>query len=123
MPLSRLYKLYLSPDRRYIRALKNLLGFVPGNVRLYRMAFSHRSVAVELKNGAKNSNERLEFLGDAILGAVIAELLFKMYPYKDEGFLTEMRSKIVSRSNLNQLAKKLGLDEHIEFDNRVLNYS
>lgn len=87
------------------------------------MAFRHRSVAVELKNGTKNSNERLEFLGDAILGSVIAELLFKMYPYKDEGFLTEMRSKIVSRSNLNQLAKRLGLDELIEFDTRILSYS
>ncbi len=87
------------------------------------MAFRHRSVAVELKNGTKNSNERLEFLGDAILGAVVAELLFKMYPYKDEGFLTEMRSKIVSRSNLNQLAKRLGLDELIEFDTRILSYS
>ncbi|MEJ7691411.1 ribonuclease III [Daejeonella sp.] len=123
MPVSRIYKLYLSPDRKYIRSLKNLLGFVPGNLRLYRMAFRHRSVAVELKNGTKNSNERLEFLGDAILGAVIAELLFKMYPYKDEGFLTEMRSKIVSRSNLNQLAKRLGLDELIEFDTRILSYS
>ncbi len=87
------------------------------------MAFRHRSVAVELKNGTKNSNERLEFLGDAILGSVIAELLFKMYPYKDEGFLTEMRSKIVSRSNLNQLAKRLGLDELIEYDTRILSYS
>ncbi|MBC7758450.1 MAG: ribonuclease III [Phormidesmis sp. FL-bin-119] len=123
MPVSRLYKLYLSPDRKYIRSLQNLLGFVPGNLRLYRMAFRHRSIAVELKNGTKNSNERLEFLGDAILGSVIAELLFKMYPYKDEGFLTEMRSKIVSRSNLNQLAKRLGLDELIEFDTRILSYS
>lgn len=123
MPVTKLYKLYLSPDRKYIRSLKNLLGFVPGNLRLYRMAFRHRSVAIELKNGTKNSNERLEFLGDAILGSVIAELLFKIYPYKDEGFLTEMRSKIVSRSNLNQLAKRLGLDELIEFDNRILSYS
>ena len=123
MPVTKLYKLYLSPDRKYIRSLKNLLGFVPGNLRLYRMAFRHRSGAIELKNGTKNSNERLEFLGDAILGSVIAELLFKIYPYKDEGFLTEMRSKIVSRSNLNQLAKRLGLDELIEFDNRILSYS
>lgn len=120
MPISQIYKLYLSSDRKYVSSLKNLLGFVPGNLRLYRMAFRHRSVAVEVKNGAKNSNERLEFLGDAILGAVIAELLFKMYPYKDEGFLTEMRSKIVSRSNLNQLARRLGLDELIEFDTRIL---
>ena len=123
MLVSKLYKLYVSPDRNYIRSLKNLLGFVPGNLRLYRMAFRHRSVAVELKNGTKNSNERLEFLGDAILGSVVAELLFKLYPYKDEGFLTEMRSKIVSRSNLNQLAKRLGLDELIEFDTRILSYS
>lgn len=123
MPFSRIYKLYFSPNRKYIQSLENLLGFVPGNIRLYRMAFRHRSVAVPIKNGAKNSNERLEFLGDAILGSVVAELLFKMYPYKDEGFLTEMRSKIVSRSNLNQLAKKLGIDEHIEFDNKLLNHN
>ncbi|WP_276359196.1 ribonuclease III [Daejeonella sp. H1SJ63] len=123
MPFFRIYKLYFSPNRKYIRSLENLLGFVPGNIRLYRMAFRHRSVAVPIKNGAKNSNERLEFLGDAILGSVVAELLFKMYPYKDEGFLTEMRSKIVSRSNLNQLAKKLGIDEHIEFDNKLLNHN
>lgn len=123
MPFSKIYKLYFSPNRNYIRSLKNLLGFVPGNVRLYRMAFRHRSVAVEVKKGTKNSNERLEFLGDAILGSVIAEILFKMYPYKDEGFLTEMRSKIVSRANLNQLAKKLGLDEHIEYDNRMIGHN
>jgi ribonuclease III len=122
MPVSRLYKLYLSPHRKYIKVLKNLLGFVPGNLSLYRMAFRHKSVAVALKNGAKNSNERMEFLGDAILGSVVAEVLFKKYPYKEEGFLTEMRSKIVSRLNLNQLAKKLGLDEILEFDNRLVNF-
>ncbi|MGB4775688.1 MAG: ribonuclease III [Daejeonella sp.] len=122
MPFLKLYKLHLSPQRKFIRVLKNLLGFVPGNLSLYRMAFRHRSAAVTLKNGSKNSNERLEFLGDAVLGSVIAEVLFKMYPYKDEGFLTEMRSKIVSRVNLNQLAKKLGFDELIEFDNRMVNY-
>lgn len=123
MQFSRIYKLYFSPNRVYNRTLENLLGFVPGNLRLYRMAFRHRSVAIEIKNGTKNSNERLEFLGDAILGSVIAEILFKMYPYKDEGFLTEMRSKIVSRSNLNQLAKRLGLDEHIEYDNRLIGHN
>jgi ribonuclease-3 len=122
MPLSGFYKLHLSPHRKYIRILKNLLGFIPGNINLYRMAFRHRSVAVALKNGAKNSNERLEFLGDAILGSVVAEVLFKKYPYKEEGFLTEMRSKIVNRANLNQLAKKLGLDELIEYDNRMVGY-
>ncbi len=121
MLFPKLYKLYLSPDRTYIRLLKNLLGFVPNNVNLYRMAFRHRSASVASKNGAKNSNERLEFLGDAVLGCVIAEELFKLYPYKDEGFLTEMRSKIVSRVSLNQLSKRLGLDEIIEFDKQMLN--
>lgn len=121
MPLSKIYKLHISPDRKYVKALKNLLGFVPGNLSLYKMAFRHRSVAILLKNGTKSSNERLEFLGDAVLGSVVAEVLFKIYPYKDEGFLTEMRSKIVSRVNLNQLGKKLGFGELIEFDSKTVN--
>lgn len=120
MPISRLYKLYLSPHKKYVRILKNLLGFVPGNLSLYRMAFRHKSVATNVKKGVKNSNERLEFLGDAVLGSVVAEVLFKLYPYEDEGFLTELRSKIVSRVNLNQLARKLGFDQLIEYDNRVM---
>ena len=122
MPITQVYNLYLSPNRNYVRKLKNLLGFVPGNVRLYQMAFRHKSVAVLIKDGVKNSNERLEFLGDAVLGSVVAELLFKLYPYKDEGFLTEMRSKIVSRANLNQLSRKLGFNEMIEFDARMISY-
>jgi len=121
MPISRFYKLYLSPNRKYIKVLKNLLGFVPGNISLYRLAFRHKSVAQNIKKGVKNSNERLEFLGDAVLGSVVAEVLFKLYPFEDEGFLTELRSKIVSRVNLNALGRKLGFDKLIEFDNRALN--
>jgi ribonuclease-3 len=120
MPIRRLYKLYLSPNRKYVKTLKNLLGFVPGNLSLYRLAFRHKSVAQSVKKGVKNSNERLEFLGDAVLGSVVAEVLFKLYPYKDEGFLTELRSKIVSRVNLNQLARKLGFEKLVEYDNRVI---
>ena len=97
-----------------------MLGFVPGNLSLYRLAFRHKSVAQSVKKGVKNSNERLEFLGDAVLGSVVAEVLFKLYPYEDEGFLTELRSKIVSRVNLNQLARKLGLDNLIEYDARMV---
>ncbi|QDW26834.1 ribonuclease III [Pedobacter sp. KBS0701] len=118
MPILKLYKLYLSPEKEFVKKLKNILGFVPGNVTLYKMAFRHRSAAKILKNGSRSSNERLEFLGDAVLGSVIAELLFKHYPYKEEGFLTEMRSKIVNRANLNQLAKKIGFDKLIQFDQR-----
>src|ERR1700712_3515116 len=123
MPILRVYKLYFSPNRKYIKALKNLLGFVPGNLSLYRLAFRHKSVAQSIRKGVKNSNERLEFLGDAVLGSVVAEVLFKLYPYEDEGFLTELRSKIVSRVNLNQLARKLGFDKLIEYDSRALNSS
>ncbi|RQO68098.1 ribonuclease III [Pedobacter sp. KBW06] len=104
-----------------MKKLKNILGFVPGNTVLYKMAFRHRSVAKVLKNGSRSSNERLEFLGDAILGSVIAELLFKSYPYKEEGFLTEMRSKIVNRANLNQLARKMGFDQLMVFDQKAVN--
>src|SRR6201996_4909997 len=121
MPISRFYKLYLSPNRKYVKSLKNLLGFVPGNLSLYRLAFRHKSVAQNVKKGVKNSNERLEFLGDAVLGSVVAEVLFKLYPYEDEGFLTELRSKIVNRVNLNQLARKLGFDQLIQYDNRMVN--
>jgi ribonuclease-3 len=120
MPIIRLYKLHFSPNRKYVKALKNLLGFVPGNLSLYRLAFRHKSAAQNIKKGVKNSNERLEFLGDAVLGSVVAETLFKLYPYEDEGFLTELRSKIVSRVNLNQLARKLGFENLIEYDNRMV---
>ncbi len=121
MSFLKLYKLYLSPQKDFVKKIQNILGFIPGNITLYQMAFRHRSAAKTLKNGSRSSNERLEFLGDAILGAVIAELLFKSYPYKEEGFLTEMRSKIVNRAHLNQLARKMGFDQLIIFDQRTVN--
>lgn len=96
--------------------IRNIFGFRPGNIRLYEQAFTHRSVAREIREGVKDSNERLEFLGDAILGAVIAKYLFGKFPYKDEGFLTEMRSRMVSRAYLNKLATKIGIDKLIQYD-------
>lgn len=74
------------------------------------MAFRHSSAAQPIKRGVSNSNERLEFLGDAVLGSVIAHFLFTKFPFKDEGFLTKMRSKLVSRQNINKLALKLGVE-------------
>lgn len=71
-------------------------------------------MASPVNNGFRHSNERLEYLGDAVLGSVVADFLFKKFPYKDEGFLTEMRSRIVSRSHLNQLSRRLGLDKLVE---------
>jgi len=101
---------FFSKDKLFINSLSNLLGFIPGNIAVYHLAFRHRSTASEHPSGIKLSNERLEYLGDAILGAVIAELLFKKFPYREEGFLTEMRSRIVNRDHLNKLAMKLGID-------------
>lgn len=111
-----LYHLSFHPDKKLFSALRNLLGFYPGNISLYHLAFSHRSLARENEAGIELSNERLEYLGDAVLGAVIAELLFKKYPYRDEGFLTEMRAKIVSRDHLKQLAFKIGISEFLQKD-------
>lgn len=87
------------------KQLRNVLGFAPGKPVLYKTALTHRSV----KEGSDQNNERLEYLGDAILSAIIADFLFKRYPYKEEGFLTEMRSKMVNRNQLNDIAIKMGL--------------
>lgn len=95
------------------KSIKNIFGFKPGNLHLYKLAFRHKSANKDV-NGIKINNERLEYLGDAIIGSIIAEYLFKKFPYKGEGFLTEMRSKIVCRSNLDKLSRKLGLDRLIE---------
>lgn len=93
---------------------KNILGYVPRHTELYRVALTHRSLS-SVHNGHRVNNERLEYLGDAVLGAVVADYLYKKYPYQGEGFLTELRSKIVSRASLNQLSKKIGLFDLIEY--------
>jgi len=107
-------KAFFSSDKELYDAIRNIFGFYPSNIFLYKLAFRHKSVAEESYNGVKISNERLEYLGDAILGAIVADYLFKIFPYKDEGFLTEMRSKIVSRVSLNKLSQKLGIDKLIQ---------
>lgn len=104
-------KIYFSREKKLYRSLKNVLGFYPKNIDLYKQAFRHRS---SLKSKKQPNNERLEFLGDAILSSVIAHYLFIRFPFKDEGFLTKMRSKLVSRTQLNQLARKLGINEFVE---------
>jgi len=107
-------KSHFSDDKNLFESIKNIFGFYPENIYLYKLAFRHKSVAHELKEGVKDSNERLEYLGDAILSAIIADFLFKKFPFKDEGFLTNMRSKIVSRNQLNNLSLKFGLDKLIQ---------
>ena len=96
---------YSKRERVFRKQLRNVLGFSPKHLELYKTALSHRSV----REGADENNERLEFLGDAVISSIVAHYLFMRYPYKDEGFLTEMRSKMVNRNKLNDIAVKIGL--------------
>jgi ribonuclease-3 len=108
-----LRKLFTNKDTiAFAGQVYQVLGIRPGNIALYRAALSHRSV----KEHAAENNERLEYLGDAILGAIVADYLFKRYPYKDEGFLTEMRSKMVNRQQLNDIALKMGLKKVTQYN-------
>src|SRR5450432_3199634 len=105
-------------DKDLRRQLRNVLGLSPGKLNLYKTALSHRSI----REGADENNERLEFLGDAVLSSLVAHYLFMRYPYKDEGFLTEMRSKMVNRNQLNEIALKIGLKKitfYNKFDNSL----
>ncbi len=92
--------------------MRNILGFKAGDVSLYKAALTHRSI----RDSADENNERLEYLGDAVLSALIADYLFKRYPYKEEGFLTEMRSKMVNRQQLNDIAVRMGLKKVTMFN-------
>ena len=115
------FKYYFSKDRVLFTRIKQITGITPLNLSCYKQSLRHHSIASKIHNsGSKDSNERLEFLGDAVLNSVIAEYLFKKYPYKDEGFLTELRSKIVSRVSLNDLALKIGLSELVEYDKKSM---
>ena len=101
-----------SPDKQLLLQLEHLLGFTPKRVSYYRLALMHRSKPEDIAD----SNERLEFLGDAILGAIVAEYLFKKYPYQDEGYLTELRSRIVRRETMNNVALRMGLNKMVQYN-------
>ena len=100
-------------DRVYYRIVDDLFGFIPHNVELYKLALIHKSASLVLEDGRAINNERLEYLGDAVIEAVTSDYLFIEYPDRDEGFMTQLRSKIVSRQSLNALAVNLGLDVHV----------
>ncbi|MCU0437248.1 MAG: ribonuclease III [Raineya sp.] len=111
------FKTKTEEDKRLISFINLMTGAKPFNLNIYKLALKHSSVAEKTPNQSfKLSNERLEYLGDAILGAIIAEYLYKKYPYKDEGFLTEIRSRIVNRESLNNLSRKIGLADLVEFE-------
>ncbi|CAM1353940.1 MULTISPECIES: ribonuclease III [Tenacibaculum] len=107
--LRRIVKPQNKADENFYYELKELLNFKPIKLSYYKKAFTHRSLKLVDSNGRPINYERLEFLGDAILGTVIASYLFKKVPEGDEGYLTQMRSKIVSREHLNNLGKDLEL--------------
>lgn len=104
--------LYSNEDKKFLAEVKAITGITPGNLHVYRLAFLHSSLAAE----QHQSNERLEFLGDAVLGTVIADYLFRKFPYRDEGYLTDLRSKMVSRVQLNSLANKMGIVNLVQYN-------
>jgi ribonuclease-3 len=116
--LIKLFRQYLwghqdVKSRQFQEAIVAITTFRPNNIALYRLALKHSSIKEQ-----EHSNERLEFLGDAVLSLIVAEYLFKKYPLQEEGFLTEMRARIVNRSSLSQLAMKIGIDLLLMYDAR-----
>lgn len=111
--LLRPFRRRFGADRHYYAMIDDLFGFIPNNIELYKVALIHKSASVQLPDGRSINNERLEYLGDAVIEAVVSDYLFIEFPDRDEGFLTQVRSKIVSRQSLNALAEQLGLDRHL----------
>ena len=109
-------RLFFCKDKEFRSALYQIMGFCPHNIDLYRTAFAHKSHEYRSKKTGNKplNNERLEFLGDAVLETVVSHIVYRQYPNKREGFLTNTRSKIVSRESLGKLAKELGIDRLIQ---------
>ena len=99
-------------NKSYYRLIDDVFGFIPNNIELYKLALVHKSASIDI-GGRSINNERLEFLGDAVIESITSDFLFIEYPDYDEGKLTKLRSKLVSRQSLNAIACKLGLDKHI----------
>ena len=99
-------------NKSYYRLIDDMFGFIPNNIELYKLALVHKSASIDI-GGRSINNERLEFLGDAVIESITSDYLFIEYPDYDEGRLTKLRSKLVSRQSLNAIACKLGLDKHI----------
>lgn len=98
-------------DKALAAKIKTITGLNPINMALYKLALKHSSVTATDNTAYKDHNERLEYLGDAILGAIVADYLFRKYPKANEGFLTELRSRVVNREAMNTWAHKIGLAE------------
>jgi len=116
-------KLFSSPRKEFYSFIKNITGFSPLKLKLYDLAFIHKSVTTVDSLGNPVNNERLEYLGDAVLGAIVADYLYNRFPGKDEGFLTQLRSRIVNRSFLTQLTFKMGLHQFVSSNTSSINES
>lgn len=111
--LLRPFRRNFGKDKTFYAAIDDMFGFIPHNIELYKLALIHKSASVVLEDGSHINNERLEFLGDAVLECVSSDYLFIEFPDKNEGFLTQLRSKMVSRQTLNEVAKRIGLDAYV----------
>ncbi len=111
--LLRPFRRNFGKDKAFYAAIDDMFGFIPNNIELYKLALIHKSASIVLDNGQHINNERLEFLGDAVLESVSSDYLFIEFPDKNEGFLTQLRSKMVSRQTLNEVAKRIGLDDYV----------
>lgn len=115
MALSHIFVRRSAEEKALSDYIHNILGFYPRNIALYQLAFTHKSRSEVSVGNFRLSNERLEFLGDAVLDLVVGDFVFHTFPTQSEGFLTEMRSRIVSRASLNKLSQKLGFDDFIKY--------
>ena len=111
---SHIFNSYSKEDGDFFSGMIKILGFKPKKLPIYKKAFLHRSANIKDKKGNPMNYERLEFLGDAMLGTIISKHLYNEVPAGDEGYLTKMRSKIVSRKHLNELGKDLNLIKYVE---------
>ncbi len=109
-------KLSLLKKNNICCSIKNIIGEYPNNISYYKLAFTQKKSHIVV-DGAELSNERLEYLGDAVLGAIVADYLYQLFPKENEGFLTQMRSRIVKRESLNKLAQDLGFEQFINKTN------
>lgn len=116
-------RLLFRKDRKSYFCFYRILGFYPHNIELYEQALLHKSTFLRSKHGRLINNERLEFLGDAILDAIVGDIVYKRFEGKGEGHLTNTRSKIVQRETLNKLAVEIGLDKLIKYSTRSLSHN
>ncbi|PID89612.1 MAG: ribonuclease III [Bacteroidia bacterium] len=112
--ITNIIELHFSQKKEFYNSIKEITGFYPRKTGYYELALIHKSVSGIEPDGTVLNNERLEYLGDAILDAIVGDFLYHKFPKEHEGFLTQMRSKIVNGENLAELAKKIGLHRLIK---------